>query len=376
MLHVLNVINSMGVLSGGPSYSTLLTAGGLRDAGVDVRIAAYAPVGVDKPISSAPFIDFLPPATNAFGYSPSYDRYLACHPEYDIYHIQGVWSYPGTIAARKARREGKPYIITPRGMLYPQDMAHNRLRKQAFMALLLRRDLRRASCILATARQEMEGIRALGITSPVAVIPNPVEMQEVPATHSGDLFSVGYLGRLHPRKNVHKLLEAWKMLGRAAAGCQLVIIGDGDKDYVSELKALSARLELDGVVFTGFLSGAERDAALASLSVLVVPSDFENFGNIVTQALSACVPVIASTGTPWEDLATNRCGWWVDNGVETIAGTIKEAMDLPRWELAAMGRRGRELIKEKYSTEKVASDMKRLYEWLACAGPRPEFVYM
>ena len=39
---------------------------------------------------------------------------------------------------------------------------------------------------------------------------------------------------------------------------------------------------------------------------------------IIAEALVRGIPVIASKGTPWQDLETHNCGWWVDNDLDTI----------------------------------------------------------
>lgn len=112
------------------------------------------------------------------------------------------------------------------------------------------------------------------------------------------------------------------------------------------------------------------------LSYLIVPSDFENFGNIITEAMVHGIPVIASKGTPWQELNMHHCGWWVDNDVDTLAATIREALALSEEERIAMGKRGQQLVKENYSVEMVALKMKELYEWILYGGEKPEFVYL
>ena len=74
------------------------------------------------------------------------------------------------------------------------------------------------------------------------------------------------------------------------------------------------------------LKQLEKENTINSLSYHAVPSDFENFGNIITEALVRGIPVIASTGTPWENLNIYRCGWWVKNDINTLANTILEAI--------------------------------------------------
>jgi glycosyltransferase involved in cell wall biosynthesis len=183
------------------------------------------------------------------------------------------------------------------------------------------------------------------------------------------------LGRVHPRKNIERLLYVWDKLNLKATDYELIIIGDGDSAYMDFLKSEKERLQLQNVVFTGFLTGEAKETAINSLSYLIVPSDFENFGMIIPEALLHCIPVIASRGTPWQELETHRCGWWVENDADTLAETLKKALKTPENERIEMGRRGRELIIRNYSVETVIEKMIRLYDWVLNGGVKPEFVY-
>jgi glycosyltransferase involved in cell wall biosynthesis len=367
----------MGVNSGGPALSTLLTVKGLRNKEASAEIVTFQVSDKsDKLIVSEDFIHLLPPVGNKFVYSKHFKTFLLQNKQYDIFHAQGVWLYPTCIVAKIARKLNKSYIITPRGMLYPQDLARGKLKKSIFLKLFLLNDLQKAACIHVTCTEEMEHLRNLGVKSPVAVIPNPIDIAciEKPVEAKTKL-RVGYLGRVHLRKNIERLIYAWSQLQNNVDNGELVIIGDGDKQYLDFLKRESKRLRLNNVLFTGFLSGNEKEKVLSSLSFLVVPSDFENFGNIVTEALVKGVPVITSKGTPWQELNTYQCGWWIDNDVDTIAKTLKEAIVLPAEEYLQMSVRGQALIKENYSMEIVAQKMMWLYQWVLGQGAKPEFVY-
>ena len=136
------------------------------------------------------------------------------------------------------------------------------------------------------------------------------------------------------------------------------------------------RLNLSNVRFTGFLSGEEKNQAINSLSLLVVPSDFENFGNIVTEALVRGVPVVASKGMPWAELPEYDCGWWIDNDQPTINETILKAYRMGPDQLMKMGRNGRELILRNYSVEALGKKMQSLYNWILGDAEKPDFVYL
>lgn len=135
------------------------------------------------------------------------------------------------------------------------------------------------------------------------------------------------------------------------------------------------RLNLHNIHFTVFLSGKEKDAAIASISVLAMPSEFENLGNVILEGLVRKIPCIATYGSPWEELNTYHCGWWVRYSPNAITSAIREAMNTPKEELKAMGERGKALMEKNYSIEAVTYKMKLLYEWILGQNEKPEFVY-
>lgn len=152
-------------------------------------------------------------------------------------------------------------------------------------------------------------------------------------------------------------------------------MGKGDEAYEAYLRELVSTLGLTNVVFAGFVNGREKFEKLATLTALFVPSISENFGMTITEALVMKVPVMASLGTPWEDLNTYRCGWWVNNDIRTLAQTIEKVFALSNEELLAMGGRGKKLVTEKYSDIQVATQMKSLYKWILNGGEKPDFVF-
>jgi len=373
-MKILHTITGLSFTGGGPTQSVYFTVKGLRNQSLDVDILTYKPKTGDRLISTEDFIVTLPQGKTSFAYSADFKRFLQSH-NYDLYHAQGIWQYPSYITAKTARQLHKPYIITPRGMLYPQALAVSRLKKRLFLKLFLMNDLQKAAAVHATCTEEMLHLRNIGVKSPIAVIPNPVSINNEKLRINNEKLRVGYLGRVHPRKNIERLLYVWDKLKLQASEYELIIIGDGDSAYMDFLKSEKERLQLQNVVFTGFLSGEAKETAINSLSYLIVPSDFENFGMIIPEALVKGIPVIASKGTPWEELNTHRCGWWVENDVDTLAETLQRALDTPGNERIEMGRRGRELVQNNYSVETVAKKMLRLYEWILGGGKKPEFVY-
>lgn len=295
----------------------------------------------------------------------------------DIYHTNGLWRYCNHVAAVVARQQGKPFVLTPHGMLYPEALAHSRWQKKLLGWACVNRDIREASCIHVTCEEEMQHIRALGLTNPVAVIPNPIPeshlKEDVPKAKK---VTFGYLGRLHPRKHVERIIEALALLfEEEQTQCELVIMGSGEPSYEVFLRERVAHLGLSNVRFLGFVEGEAKERQLAQIHALFVPSDFENFGMIVAEALREGTPVFASTGTPWRVLNEKGCGWWQEPTPEKIAAVMRELLSMTPEKLDEMGRIGRSLVAERFSDQAVAQQMKELYQWILTKQNKPSFVY-
>lgn len=213
--------------------STYLTLLGLNQQGVngEIMMPELSPGGrlrgeeVTVHYCNKPLIAKL-------GYTPGLKKAILQLGEYDIYHAQGVWLHNTYALVDAARQVGKPYLITPRGMLYPQDIAKSStFFKKVSLKWRLLRDLNKAACVQVTCVDEMNHCRDLGVTSPIAIIPNPVEIKEYPFKKQDEKFRLGYLGRISPRKNVQGLIYAFAELREEAKEAELLVIGGGDKEY-------------------------------------------------------------------------------------------------------------------------------------------------
>ena len=378
-MKILQTIAGFGAHSGGTSTCTYDLLSAMHGMGCDVDLMTFKVkdptdklMGHDEEWIKALDNDCRTP----YGWSPNMTRFLRAS-DYDIYHTNGMWMHCNHETCTIAREKGKPYVITPHGMLYPQALARSAWKKKLLLNLGgVEKDLRHATCIHATCDAEMKHYRALGYTNPVAIIPNPMPIpsfiDDIKSEKS--IKRIGYLGRIHPYKNTEALINAWITLGNEVKDAQLIIMGRGDNEYEAKMHQLVARHNLTNVEFAGFVNGREKFERLASLTALCVPSITENFGMTVTEALSVGTPVIASLGTPWQELNTKHCGWWVDNDVETLADTISQALSLPQDEIEKMGNNGKRLVNDKYRDTQIATMMHDLYKWIAGDIEKPDFV--
>lgn len=381
MTKVLQTIAGLSTKSGGTSTCTYNLIKAMHETSCSVDLMSLQ--SDDLIGHNEEWIKALPnDAVTPYGYSRNMNRFLR-QTDYDLYHTNGMWMHCNHITCSMARRKHKPYIITPHGMLYPAAMHRSYWKKWPLIQLCFRKDINQADCLHVTCKAEMEHVRKFGYKGAIAIIPNPANLPDYLETVAlakpsflgcSRLRKFGFLGRLHPRKKVENLLYGIAQLPRPQ-DCELVIMGKGDDNYEQFLRSEVKRLKLKNVTFSGFISGRDKYEQLAQLSCLFVPSDFENFGMIVTEALSVGTPVMASLGTPWEELNAIGCGWWMERSPENIAQVMQQVIEMPLPELLAMGERGRLLVQDKYAAPQIARMMARLYQWILSGGEKPEFVY-
>jgi len=276
----------------------------------------------------------------------------------DIVHINGIWTPQNWGFQNVAQKLGIKVIVSPHGMLEPWILAHNPLKKRVARFLYQNRALRKSACLLATAQMEAENIKALGFKKPIHIIPNGIYLKDVKLIKENyGTRKMVFLSRIHPKKGIELLLEAWR--NSYTEHWTLEIAGNGDEDYMISL--IQSVEDLENVRFVGAKYGDEKWDFLRSADVMVLPTHSENFGIVVAEALAVAVPVITTQGTPWQDLETHKCGWWIDLSVSSLEETLLKAFNVPVQQLEIMGKHGRELVGDKYDIKAVGKQMVELY---------------
>lgn len=376
-MKILHTIPYFNKASGGPTSCTYQLVKGLVETGIESEILSFLPAKNDI-IAFDNFIRYLPddrktPLCLSWNLSNELKRIIH---NYDLIHINTIWTWPSHISVNRAKSAGIPIVISPHGMLYPQALKVSSWKKKLIGRLYVNDDLKVADCLHATSEEEAKYIRDYGLTNPIAVIPNCLDVSNYPhpRTSSNAKRQFGFTGRLNPIKNIDLLLAAWYRLGDKTQQAELIIIGDGEQNYVEALKDYVRQKRMRNVTFTGFLSGERLQNMVQSLDFQILPSKSENFGMVVPEALICGVPVIASKGTPWSVLDERECGWWVDATIDSLANAFVKAMNISEEKRVIMGQAGRELVLEKYSSDAVARQMSELYHWILSSGKKPSFI--
>jgi glycosyltransferase involved in cell wall biosynthesis len=310
---------------------------------------------------------FFPPQ---FGASFKYSRPLALWlssniRNFDLAHIHAVFNHSSVAASRACRKAGVPYIIRPLGTLDPWSMTQKSLRKRLFWQLLGKSMLQHAAAVHYTSEVEKlstEGHLGLNHGKVVALGIN-TNNSNANGESRGEPY-VFVLSRLHPKKGLHVLIDAFLALVEQGklADWRLIIAGDGLPGYVAKLKAkVAASPQRDRIVFTGWLDEERKHAMLGGASLLALPSHQENFGLCVVEALSHAVPVLVSPNVNLAaEIVSANAGWIAAVDKDALTERLIEALSDDD-ELRKRGRAGKQLS-QKYSWENTAAELIKIYE--------------
>jgi len=245
------------------------------------------------------------------GYSVRYQRADLLRPPYvsvahavdvlrrarrfDVAHVHGLFNAPVTAAQAMLRLRRVPYVVRACGMLDPYSLAQRGRVKSLYLDLLERPNLNGAARIHVSTRFEAEAVAALGLRTPVAVIPQGVAAPpEAPAERPHARPYLLFLSRIAKKKGLTLLVEAFAALA-GRRDIDLIIAGPDEYGHRAEVEALVAERGLMGrVIFPGMVRGADKAAWFAHAEAFVLPSDDENFGIVVVEAVQLGAPAVIS----------------------------------------------------------------------------------
>ena len=280
-----------------------------------------------------------------------------------IVHDHAVWLPTNHAVAAYCHRHDIPRIVSPRGMLGSWAMQHGKWKKRLAWYLYQNRDLKTAIGFHVTSEQEGEEVRRLGFNQPIAVVPNGVAIpSELPRrTRSGSRHQALFLSRIHPKKGLLMLIEAWNR-AKLSDRWELLIAGPDENGHRSHVEAAIHQYGLhDAITVRDSFNDSDKWQAYVNADLFVLPSFNENFGIVIAEAMAVGLPTLTTTATPWQVLKDARAGWWVDPTVEALTEALDGIGLLEPYELERMGARARSLIDERFSWQRAAIDLNRFY---------------
>ncbi len=323
-----------------------------------------------------------------YGYSPALVRWLRLNAgQYDAVIINGLWNF-SSYGTWLALRDGKaPYFVFPHGMLDPWfERAYpvKHLVKKLFWRLFEHNVLRDATGVLFTAEEERRLARqsfspyrcrefVVGYgTQDIAG--DPHEQCEAFFTRLPQMRGrkfILYLGRIHPKKGIDLLINAYARLAHELPDTHLVIAGPDQTGWRNALEAMARQRGIAGLVhFPGMMSGDEKWGAFRAADCFVLPSHQENFGLVAAEAMALGLPlVITDKVNIWREIEQDGAGIVVNDTLDGVSDGLRRVCRLSSSERDAMRQMARACFQNRYDLTKNAMELLALMESLLRQRP-------
>lgn len=333
-MRILQVIASMNPKHGGVCQGIRNTVPELQKMGVESEVVCLDDPNSDYLGQDAFAIHALGKSKKLWGYHKDLIPWLLSNfSKYDVVVVNGLWLYQSHAAIKAMLAYRKTHDVSPKvyvmthGMLDPyfqtaKDRKLKALRNKLYWKVLENKVVNEADGILFTCEEELLLARTTfpnykpkreinvgyGIQPPPANIEG---MREAFASHVPDWNSkpfLLFLSRIHPKKGVDMLINAYRKLEEEFEEVpQLIIAGPNEHEYGKEMQTLGA--DSPNIIFSGMLSGDAKWGAFHESETFVLSSHQENFGIAVVEALACSKPVLISNKVNiWREIEKGKGG--------------------------------------------------------------------
>jgi glycosyltransferase involved in cell wall biosynthesis len=259
--------------------------------------------------------------------SPDLWRYLdRTVTEFDVVHIHSWWNFLVIGAAWVCQRHGIKPIVSPHGMLSDYILSTNNSAKKQLVHKLIGKRLLTNSVVHVSTQMEWEESQKIIPGWQGGIIPNLVTLPaELHKRTDNDLFTIGFLSRVDPKKGLDVLMRA---VSKLTLPYQLLIAGAGSEEYTTELKELANSIGIaDKIKWMGWKNGEAKFDFFASLDLFALTSHSENFAIVVIEALATGTPVVVSDQVGLFQYVRDRdYGWVTTLGPDEVTATLETAI--------------------------------------------------
>ena len=347
----------------------------------DLQILSYIDDKIEEDLPSWKNIPIKLFKPHFFLYSRKL-RNTLLYSDADIYHQQGLWRYSHLLMDIWKKKTGKPIVCTPHGMLDPYIIRKQGRIKRIISHLFFQQSLESVSCFQALCQKELEDIRAYGLHNPIAIIPNGIYL---PAP-SKEAFKIDekkhllFLGRIHEKKGADLLLKAISNIRnnnpQLIQNWHVDVVGWDHEGFKSKLDQIISRNGIkDIVTLHGPLYGEEKDQMYNNCDAYILPSFGEGLPLTVLEAWAWGKPVIISPECHLSEGYDCGAAIRIEPTVDSVEKGICTLLSMSDNERIDMGKKGLELVKEKFTWDSAAEKLLGVYKWLSGKAAKPDYVY-
>lgn len=316
-----------------------------------------------------------------FGYSSNLPSILErLHP--NLVDVQGIWMYHSWAALKYQQSHPNiKKVVTPHGMLDPWALSNSAWKKKIVGYLFEYENLRTADCFHALCKSEYDSIRKFGLTSPIAIIPNGIDLpRNLHLDKNKKKKVLLYISRIHPKKGLKEMIEGVSILRRRSKSIlenwSIRVAGWNQNGHQEELNSLCEKLGLTDIVkFIGPVFAEKKDQELCQADAFILPSFSEGLPMSILEAWAYNLPCIMTDYCNLPEGFETNAAIRVEPNPESIAVGMETMFDLSDSQRILMGTNGHQLCERQFTWKVISQQKLHLYRWLLGEADKPNFVY-
>jgi len=272
----------------------------------------------------------------------------------------GCWRY-STHWGKKARLQGFNWIYVPHGMLEPWSLKKKAFKKKIYFHFIEKKLARKASLVRAVGAPEFQTLSSY--FNKLTLIPNGIAS---PSYSSKDKKRRVYLfmGRLHEKKQVTPLVEAWsKSRLKNKEKSQLIIAGP-DHGEQKKIHQIIKKEQIQNIELVGAIYGEDKFKLLRNSHFFVLPSLSEGFPTSVVEGAGYGLIPIVSEGCNFPELFAAKLGINSGFSINEITEALNESDLIGNKGFTEQSKACHSFIYQNYGLNKIAHQQKELYDKL------------
>jgi glycosyltransferase involved in cell wall biosynthesis len=366
-MKILRIIRTLDPASGGMAEGIRQLVPSLLQLGTKTSV-----ISLDDPSSewlqNQGFDCFgLGPVAGVYGYRrglPAQIYDLA--KDHDVVIIDGIWHHHSFATWRALKGRSIPYFVYPHGMLDPwfkQAYPLKHIKKWAYWPWADYRVIRDASGVLFTSEEERslarksfwlyqakEEVVGYGTSAPPnkAMSDRNIMLDKYPELK--DKRIILFLGRIHPKKGLDVLLDAFAAIVNEDPRLHLLIAGPDEVGLLASLQQRAESLHISKrVTWAGMVSGDLKWDAYRCAELFCLPSHQENFGVAIVEALSCSLPVAISKPVNIScKIRSANAGLVFEDNIIKLEQSLREWLLLADSHKALMAENAKQLFAEQF----------------------------
>jgi glycosyltransferase involved in cell wall biosynthesis len=360
IITVINLVDQLSAVNFGIWHAAIATSGFLLQNHQVHSILVAPDSDFEWDIQRFPFVDCL--RISDLGKSSAISFFQKFNPKTSIVVSHGAWQFPSRWAFQ-AKKMGFSWVYTPHGMLEPWSMAQKKWKKALYFSLMEKRMASKADAIRAVGSPEASNLKKH--FKKVSWIPNGIYPEDILENEkAGGTLHFLFLARLHHKKGVLPLLEAWSKssLCKKDSFC-LHIAGtpDGEEE---KLKKYLKEIKPGNVLYHGPTFGEAKKALLKKCHFYVLPSLSEGFPTSVVEAMAAGLIPIISKGCNFPEVFSEKLGIEIEQEPGSIQTGLESVLKLENSQIETLSQKNRSFVADKYNWAEIARRQFELYSAL------------